>query len=143
MIFAHGSVVLFLLVLGFVLMHAVVGLVSALVLLPSHCMTWAAYPEAPIRDRSAWVRHQLAVTLDFAPRSRVANWFLGGFNTNAFHHLFPYVCHVHYRPLTEILAATAAEHGVPYRSLSLGAAIRSHFAFLARMGRRDEVADGA
>jgi linoleoyl-CoA desaturase len=124
-------------VLGFVAMHAVVGVVSALVLLPSHCMEWAVFPT---RDEhkgrgDAWIARQSEITLDFARESAAANWFLGGFNTNAFHHLFPKICHVHLRELTAIFATAASEHGKPYHQLSFAAALRSHFRFLRAMGR--------
>ncbi|MCA8925331.1 MAG: acyl-CoA desaturase [Planctomycetes bacterium] len=126
-------------VAGFVGVHAVIGLASAAVLLPAHLVEGTAFPTPEEARADPW-RTQLAVTWDFAPESRLANFFLGGFNTNAFHHLFPRVCHLHYRPLTRILRETAAEHGVPYHALSLPAAVAAHARFLVAMGRPPEPA---
>ena len=119
---------------GFVLVHAVIGLASAAVLLPAHLVEGAVFPTPEEARADPWGT-QLAATWDFAPESRVANFLLGGFNTNAFHHLFPRVCHLHYRALTRILRETAAEHGLPYHALSLPGAVRAHARFLLAMGR--------
>lgn len=130
--------------LGLLATLALVGLVSAMVLLPSHCMMHARFLPDPHQHpvpRDDAAAAAVSTTLDFAPESRLANWLLGGFNTNAIHHLFPDICHVHYRALTPVFAATCAEFGVPYRRASLLGAIASHFAFLRHMGRADAAPD--
>ena len=129
-------------VLGFLLMLATVGLLSALVLLPSHCMEHARFlaPPGPGRSRDEAAAEAVSTTLDFAPRSAVANWLFGGFNTNAVHHLFPDICHVHYRQLTPIFADVCRTYGVRYHEASLVGAIASHFRFLRAMGRHDVLA---
>lgn len=123
---------------GFVLANMAVGLLVALVLLPAHCMEFASFdgagaPSSPC-DADTVARRQLDMTLDYAPRSRLASWLLGGFSTNAIHHLLPGVCHVHHRLLNDVLEDTAREFGATYRHTTLFLAIRSHFRFLARMG---------
>ncbi|MEZ6186327.1 MAG: fatty acid desaturase [Planctomycetota bacterium] len=119
---------------GFVAVHAVIGLASAAVLLPAHLVAGTTFPTPEEAREDPWGT-QLASTFDFAPESRLANFFLGGFNTNAFHHLFPRVCHLHLRPLTRILRETCAAHGMPYHVLTLPGAVAGHARFLWAMGR--------
>ncbi len=130
--FSAGEVLL-----GFLISNAAVGLLVALVLLPAHCMEFAPpTPEVPTRrtaDEAA--RHVLDITLDYAPASRIASLLLGGFSTNALHHVFPDICHVHHRMLNRVVVETAKEFGVTYRSTTLPSAIASHFRFLRMLGK--------
>ena len=67
--------------------------------------------------------------------NRLLSWYVGGLNYQIEHHLFPRVCHVHYRQLNPIVESLAAQHGVPYHSLpTLWQAIRSHYRMLTRFG---------
>src|SRR5690606_37783341 len=79
--------------------------------------------------------HELAVTIDFAPDSKLATYFFGGFNTHVAHHLFPGICHCHYPAITRIIRETVAEYDLPYKSCTLLQAIRSHFLYLRRLSR--------
>ena len=79
--------------------------------------------------------HQLATTVDFARENAWLSWYVGGLNFQAIHHLYPRVCHLHYPALAKIVEQTAAEHGVRYTAIAgLGAALRSHYRWLRRMG---------
>jgi linoleoyl-CoA desaturase len=63
------------------------------------------------------------------------SWYVGGLNYQIEHHLFPRVCHVHYRNLSPIVERLAAKHGVPYNDYpTLWQAIRSHYRMLKRLG---------
>jgi linoleoyl-CoA desaturase len=55
------------------------------------------------------------VTSDYAPDNRLLTWVTGGLNYHAVHHLFPHVCHVHYKKLSSIVKETTEKHGVKYR----------------------------
>lgn len=82
-----------------------------------------------------WSRLQIRTTVDFCRDSKFLTWYLGGLNFQVVHHLYPRVHHRHYRPLSENLGALCAEHGEQYRvHPTLGAALRSHFRWLKRMG---------
>jgi linoleoyl-CoA desaturase len=71
----------------------------------------------------------------FRAGNRLLSWYVGGLNYQIEHHLFPRVCHVHYRQLSPIVERLAAKHGVPYHScLTLWEAIRSHYRILKRFG---------
>jgi linoleoyl-CoA desaturase len=84
----------------------------------------------------AWARHNLVTACDWSPTSRWAHFLTGGVNAHAAHHLFPAVCHTHYRALADIIVVAADEFGVPYHRTTLPGMVRSHFAFLRRMGTR-------
>lgn len=52
------------------------------------------------------------------------------------HHLFPKVCHTHYRALSNIVEQTAQEFGVPYyENATFSTALASHYRLLRRFGR--------
>ncbi|HYE56281.1 MAG TPA: acyl-CoA desaturase [Chitinophagaceae bacterium] len=126
-------------VLGYVLMQAALCLVLALVLLPSHLFEHTEYkkPSGNNTIHDDWAMHQLSSTLDFASKSRLANFLFGGFNTNVVHHLFPKVCHIHHVRLVSILEQRAGEFNVPYHRTSFMNAVRSHFKALKRLGNHD------
>jgi linoleoyl-CoA desaturase len=122
-------------ILCFFLMHCVVGLSISLVLLPSHFIEHAEYFRSSADAPANWSEHQLRTTVDIIPESKVANFLLGGLNTNVVHHIFPVVCHVHLVELTAIVKETAREFHLPYQSYSLYQALRLHFSYLKKMGR--------
>ena len=46
----------------------------------AHCTTEAEFPSAPVDGKAmtrSFAEHQLATCVDFAPRNRLATWFLG------------------------------------------------------------------
>ncbi len=61
-----------------------------------------------------WAIFQLKTTADFAPRNAFLNWYVGGLNYQAVHHLFPQICHIHYPQLAPIVAEVSKEFGVNY-----------------------------
>jgi fatty acid desaturase len=65
-------------------------------------------------------------------------------HTHIIHHLFPGVCHTHYRALTPFVIAAAAESGQNYRSHpTLLSALKAHLRHLRAMGRPLEDARAA
>lgn len=94
--------------------------------------------------RTEWARHQVETTVDFAPRSRLLAWYLGGLNFQVEHHLFSRVCHIHYPALATVVSAACADHGVSYKShATIWSAVASHTRWLRRMGRAPAVAPAA
>lgn len=122
-------------ILGFVIVHVCMGMLTSAVLFTVHLVDEAPFAfvneEHDIDD--SWAEHVIKNTIDYSAKSRIANYLFGGLNTHAIHHLFPRVCHVHYRALTGILEQTAKKHGLNYRSVSMPEAIRSHIRFLKKM----------
>jgi linoleoyl-CoA desaturase len=107
----------------------------------AHCVEEAEFPSAGEMSgdgATEWARHQVETTVDFAPRSRVLAWYMGGLNFQIEHHLFSRVCHIHYPAMAEIVREVCARHGVRHQAHpGLGAALVSHTRWLRRMGRSD------
>lgn len=127
-------------VLGYYAIFAVVtGVCISVVFQLAHCVEEAAFLPVPSgggRVERPWAEHQLATTVDFAPRNPVLTWYLGGLNFQVEHHLFPHVSHVHYASLAPLVRETCAAHGVEHRSHpGFFGALRSHVRHLQRLGR--------
>lgn len=124
-------------ILGFLLMHAVAGIILTVVFQLAHSVEGTDHPlpdeNGLINDN--WAIHQMKTTVNFARKSRILNWYLGGLNFQVEHHLFPKICHVHYPKLSEIVKATAEEYNVPYlENETFGKALKSHFRLIKKMG---------
>jgi linoleoyl-CoA desaturase len=116
----------------------VAGVVVSVVFQLAHCVEEAEFPMPQPDSRSlenAWALHQVETTVDFARRSRIESWLLGGLNFQIEHHLFPRVCHVNYPAISKLVEETCREFGVKYREhVSFRAGLVSHFRWLRRMG---------
>jgi linoleoyl-CoA desaturase len=102
--------------IAFLAMHFTCGVILGIVFQTAHVVTDTAFP---IPDENGnmennWAIHQLTTTADFAPKSRILSWFIGGLNYQVEHHLFPNVSHVHYRKLSKYVKETAQKFGLPY-----------------------------
>lgn len=130
-------------ILGFVLMHLITGLLIALVFQAAHVMPDMEYP-LPDDDgnlENNWAVHQILTTTNFAPKSHVFGWFIGGLNFQIEHHLFPNICHIHYKKISSIVRRTAEEYGIPYHSKKYFVqALADHARMLKLLGRYDDVA---
>lgn len=128
---------IYIVLLGFLLMHIIASLSAAIALFPGHLYedtTYAVLNEHGELD-STWAAHQLKVTLDFGTRLPFLNFFFGGLNYHAVHHLFPNVAHVHFTSLRKIMIETATEYKIPYHHIpSLKNAIVSHWKLLRKHG---------
>jgi linoleoyl-CoA desaturase len=83
-----------------------------------------------------WAIHQLNTTVNFAPNNRLLSWYVGGLNYQVEHHLFPDICHVHYRNIAPIVKATAAEFNIPYYTKkTFFDALKAHANMLYQLGR--------
>lgn len=127
---------------GFVLMHLICGLILSTVFQLAHVVQGTAYPQANEKSEveNDWAIHQMHTTVNFARKSKVVSWYLGGLNFQVEHHLFPYICHVHYPAISEIVKKTAEEHGVPYLdNPTFGNALVSHIRLLKHLGRHEDL----
>ena len=128
--------------LGFVIMHYIGGFILAIIFQPAHVIDGTEYPmpDAEGKMENSWAVHQLLTTTNFANNNRVLNWYVGGLNFQVEHHLFPNICHVHYRKISPIVQRTAAEFGLPYKSepTFIGAII-GHARLLKQLGAKPEL----
>lgn len=104
----------------------------------AHCLEEAEFSsieEMAEGGSSEWARHQLATTVDFAPRNRLLAWYLGGLNFQVEHHLFSRVPHTHYPAMARVVGEVCARHGVRHQVHErLWSALASHARWLRRMG---------
>jgi linoleoyl-CoA desaturase len=104
--------------IGFFVMHYVSGFILAIIFQPAHVISGTEYPVTDTQGNleNNWAIHQLHTTTNFGHKNRILSWYVGGLNYQVEHHLFPNVCHVHYRRLAPIVKQTAQEFGLPYKS---------------------------
>lgn len=126
-------------VIGFLAMHYVAGFILAIIFQPAHVIEGTEYPlpDQSGRMENTWAIHQLHTTTNFAGDNKLLSWYVGGLNYQIEHHLFPNVCHVHYRGISKIVKATAQEYGLPYKSEpTFIGAIVGHARLLRELGKK-------
>ena len=123
--------------LGFLLMHAICGLTLACIFQSAHVIEDTDFYKVDNNGcvENNWAIHQMRTTANFARRSTLFSWFIGGLNYQIEHHLFPNICHVHYRNISGIVKKTALEFDVPYyQHKTFFGALKSHFTLLNQLG---------
>ncbi len=125
--------------IGVFIMQYLAGFILAIIFQPAHVIEGTEYP-LPDENRmfeNNWAAHQLLTTTNFAANSRWFSWYVGGLNFQIEHHLFPNICHVHYRNIAGIVKETAQEFGLPYHTKkTFWDAIISHAKMLKQLGKR-------
>src|SRR5690606_22918361 len=124
-------------ILSFLSMHLITGLIISCIFQVAHVMPELEYPLANAKDEidNSWTTHQLLTTANFSPKSKVFSWLIGGLNYQVEHHLFPNICHVHYRDISVIVKQTAVEFGIPYHiKRTFFSAIGDHVKMLRYLG---------
>ena len=82
--------------------------------------------------------HQMTTTSNYAPKSKIFSWLIGGLNYQVEHHLFPNICHVHYKKISPIIRQTAAEFNIPYLTKTTFIdAVKAHHQMLRHLGRME------
>lgn len=123
---------------GFLIMHFVAGVLLSAIFQLAHVMEECEFP-APTDDRkmeNSWAVHQILNTANFSPTSPLMNWFVGGLNRQIEHHLFPHICHVHYKNIAKYVRQTAKEYGLPYQEQrTFVHALIEHGKMLRKLGR--------
>jgi linoleoyl-CoA desaturase len=125
--------------LGFFVMHYIAGFILAIIFQPAHVIEGTAYPmpDETGNLENNWAIHQMLTTTNFGHREKLFSWYVGGLNYQVEHHLFPNICHVHYRQIAPIVEKTAKEFGVPYKSQdTFLRAIAAHARLLKELGVR-------
>lgn len=128
--------------LAFLSMHFVTGMLVSIVFQIAHIMPSTDFPLPDNKGmmKDDWYGHQFATTSNFSPKSKILFWLIGGLNYQVEHHVLPDVCHVHYKNLTNIVADTAKEYGMPYHvKKNLFQAIGDHIKMLRSLGVKPEV----
>ncbi len=125
--------------LGFFIMHYIAGFILAIIFQPAHVIEGTEYPVPDLSGNleNSWAVHQMHTTTNFGHREKLFSWYVGGLNYQVEHHLFPNICHVHYRKISTIVKNTAEEFGLPYKSKdTFMEALVAHGKILKELGRK-------
>lgn len=128
--------------IGFLVMHYIAGFILAVIFQPAHVVEGTEYPMPDEKGNleNTWAIHQLHTTTNFGHKERFFSWYVGGLNYQVEHHLFPNICHVHYRQIAKIVEQTAKEFGLPYKSKeTFLQAIAAHARQLKWLGHKPEL----
>jgi linoleoyl-CoA desaturase len=129
--------------LGFLVLHFCEGVTMAVIFMLAHVVEETDFPLPDERGniQNSWAVHQLYTTADFGRGNDVLNFFCGGLNFQVEHHLYPRICHVHYKAISGIVEKTAGEYNLRYNANpSFHGAILSHIRLLKRLGRKEPIA---
>ncbi|GHM98983.1 fatty acid desaturase [Cytophagales bacterium WSM2-2] len=127
--------------IGFLVMHYIAGFILAIIFQPAHVIEGTEYPVPDDKGNleNNWAIHQMHTTTNFGHKNKLLSWYVGGLNYQVEHHLFPNVCHVHYRKLAPIVEETAKEFGVPYKSVdTFMQALVAHAKVMKELGAKPE-----
>lgn len=123
--------------IGLLIAGAICGMSLATVFQLAHVVTGTEFKtidESKVEEE--WMIHQIQSTANFATKSKVLTWLLGGLNFQVEHHLFPKICHVHYPALNRIVQQTCQEYNIKYNEFkTFGSAFRSHVEVIHAMSK--------
>lgn len=125
--------------LGFFIVQWTAGLILSTIFQMAHVVEGVDQPLADEEGviESNWVVHELLTTANFARKNFFLNWYIGGLNFQIEHHLFPNICHIHYRKISPIVEKTALDFGLPYNlKPSFFNALGSHVRRLKALGSK-------
>ncbi|HEY8660938.1 MAG TPA: acyl-CoA desaturase [Hanamia sp.] len=129
--------------LGFFVLHFCEGITMAVIFMLAHVVEETNFPLPNEKGNidNSWAVHQLYTTADFGRENHLLNFLCGGLNFQIEHHLYPRICHVHYKQISNIVKKTAEEYNLRYNANpSFAGAIRSHIRLLKRLGKSEAVA---
>jgi linoleoyl-CoA desaturase len=121
----------------FFMMHFIASIILSFIFQLAHVIQETAFfvPNDELLLENHWAIHQLKTTANFANNSGWLTWYSGGLNHQIEHHLFPNICHIHYRKIAPIIKETAQEYNLPYYGeQSFFEALKNHFGMLKKLG---------
>jgi len=125
-------------------MHFLLGLVLALVFQLAHVVEHAEFEVAsiePLKIENEWAIHQVKTTANFAAKSKIITWLVGGLNFQIEHHLFPRISHIHYPEISRIVREKCEQFDLRYNYFpTMGQAVVSHFKVMNELGRKPTAA---
>jgi linoleoyl-CoA desaturase len=124
---------------GYLLMGVLCGFSLGVVFQLAHIVEGTTFQSpsdlGKVNIESEWAVYQIKTTVNFATKSRIATWFLGGLNFQMVHHLFPRISHVHYPEVHRIILEYCKKNGVEVLEFpTFMQAMRSHLKQLKMMG---------
>ncbi len=130
-------------IIGLCIVNMVYGVLICNVFMLAHVLEPAEFFEPNSLGNvidDEWAIFQIKTTVDFAPKNRFLNWYLGGLNYQVVHHLFPQICHIHYPKIAPILAEVCKEYGVAYNVYpTFTKALVANYGWLKLMGNPPQI----
>ena len=128
---------------GFIIAGVVCGFSISVVFQLAHVVEGTQFPE-PNADtnqiQKEWAVHQISTTANFATKSKIISWFLGGLNFQVEHHLFPGISHIHYPQINNLVKETCQEFNIVYlEHRTMGKAFISHILHIKKLGKSTPV----
>jgi linoleoyl-CoA desaturase len=130
-------------VVAYLLSISIAGFLMLLILAVPHLNETGVWngPVPVIKSPGDWALVQVRTTADSSPNSLLLAWLTGGLHTHLVHHLFPHICHVHYRALTPVISSVLARTDITYHSAPAWKLLLSHFRALQMMGMKSYAAE--
>jgi linoleoyl-CoA desaturase len=131
---------------GYFILNAALGLTLSIVFQLAHVVENTEFENVALDEtkhvETAWAEYQLKTTSNFAMKSKVISWFVGGLNFQIEHHLFPKVSHVHYPAISKIVMKKCAVYNIPYNKFdTMLQAVASHFRIMRSLGKAPVIAE--
>ncbi|MEO5911882.1 MAG: acyl-CoA desaturase [Pelobium sp.] len=124
---------------GFVVIGVICGFTLSIVFQLAHVVEGTQFPMPQLETQkitSEWAIHQVSTTSNFATKSKIVSWFLGGLNFQVEHHLFPNISHVHYPHINKLVKETCQEFNVSYNEhKTMAKAFISHLGIIYKLGQ--------
>jgi linoleoyl-CoA desaturase len=124
---------------GFIVSTFFAGFVLSIVFQLAHTVEHTEFPVAiqpENRLPDEFAAHQIQTTANFATKSKIVSWLVGGLNFQIEHHLFPKISHVHYPAISKIVKEACAEFQLNYIEYpTVLSAVKAHVQFLKSMSK--------
>jgi linoleoyl-CoA desaturase len=123
--------------IGFFIVGLVIGFSMSIVFQLAHVVEATHFPEPDVTNKiqKEWAVHQISTTANFATKSKIISWFLGGLNFQVEHHLFPDISHIHYPKINKLVKETCREFNISYlEHRSMWKAFISHIVHIKKLG---------
>ncbi len=125
--------------IGFLTFSLVAGFILSIVFQLAHTVEGTEFPVADSKEHKLpdeFATHQIKTTANFATKSKLISWLVGGLNFQIEHHLFPKISHVHYPVISKIVKNVCNEFHLKYTEYpTVRRAIVAHVRFLKKMGK--------
>ncbi|MEI7589692.1 MAG: fatty acid desaturase, partial [Chitinophagia bacterium] len=124
---------------GFLVVGCFAGFILSIVFQLAHTVTETEFPIAIQPENKMpdeFAAHQIQTTANFATKSKLVSWLVGGLNFQIEHHLFPKISHVHYPAISKIVKKTCADFKLKYIEYpTVLSAIKAHVQYLKLMSK--------
>lgn len=124
--------------IGYSIIVLVTGIVISVVFQLAHVVEDLSFPVPNPQNNkieNEWAVHQIETTANFATKSKLVSWYVGGLNFQVEHHLFPKISHVHYPQINKFVRETCEQFNLNYLEFpTMFGAFKSHLSHLKHIG---------